>query len=261
MEARILHMSPPSGSLVGLQESNCLFGLAHCDSNPLHARLDPEAQRKGVPSGTSTTNPQSFQLVQRRLLSMKQIILSLVLLFASAMAFATGNHIPQPPQNNLYNSSSSVSSGGTQRQDQQQTATAEARNQSGVWDTSNVYVLPAPIQGSNLPAGFCNDASYIHWSVVWNFISVASGHSKTDQECLSLWFKLQGVLAQESKRPVMQPLSPLTDDEKRQLQLLEEQSKKRKESGVKETPVKKKTVNKCNAPGVKKTSVKDCIIT
>ena len=169
-------------------------------------------------------------------------------------AFAT--NITQPPQNNLYNSSSSVSGGGTQRQDQQQTTTAEARNQSGVWDTSNVYVLPAPIQGANLPAGICIDAAYSHWSGGWNFISKASGYSKTDQECLLLWFKLQGVLAQESKRPVMQPLSPLTDDEKRQLQLLE-QSKKRKE----QTPVKKKIVNKCDNPSVKKTAMKDCIIT
>jgi len=58
---------------------------------------------------------------------------------------------------------------------------------------SNVYVLPAPISGTQMPAGMCARSDYSHWSLGWNFVSQAVGQSHTDMECLGLLVRLETV--------------------------------------------------------------------
>lgn len=66
----------------------------------------------------------------------------------------------------------------------------------GGYGGDNLYVLPAPISGSNLPAGMCQRSRYHHVAVVWNFVSVADGDSHTDMECLRLLAELERLKAQ-----------------------------------------------------------------
>lgn len=74
--------------------------------------------------------------------------------------------------------------------------TGGAMTMSGGGGGDNLYVLPAPIGGSNLPAGMCQRSRYNHVALGWNLVSVAEGDSHTDMECLRLLAELERLKAQ-----------------------------------------------------------------
>lgn len=78
----------------------------------------------------------------------------------------------------------------------------------GGYGGDNLYVLPAPIGGSNLPAGMCQRSQYRHWAVLFNAISSADGDSFTDLECLQLLMRLEDLKRQPLPR---QPVALLTE--------------------------------------------------
>lgn len=69
------------------------------------------------------------------------------------------------------------------------------------------YVLPAPIAGSNLPSGMCTRSKYNHFSIGWNFLSVANGDSHTDMECLNAILTVQKFRAEAKAEPRLPPMT------------------------------------------------------
>lgn len=72
---------------------------------------------------------------------------------------------------------------------------------------NDLYVLPAPIGGANLPAGMCQRSRYHHVAVGWNLVSVADGDSHTDMECLQLLVRLEDLRRQPVPAPAVQLLT------------------------------------------------------
>lgn len=68
-----------------------------------------------------------------------------------------------------------------------------ASNGSMYGGDSNMYILPGPVGGSNLPAGMCQRSDYTHFAIGWNLVSVATGQSHTDLECLQLLGRLEAL--------------------------------------------------------------------
>ncbi len=87
-------------------------------------------------------------------------------------------------------SSATASSGATSSAS---VGSSGASNGSVYGGDSRMYILPAPVGGSNLPAGMCQRSDYTHFAVGWNLISVATGQSHTDMECLELLGRLEAV--------------------------------------------------------------------
>lgn len=101
-----------------------------------------------------------------------------------------------------------------QQQQQHQTQQATSNGYGGAGGTAiapsgdtSLYVLPAPIGGSNLPAGMCQRSKYSHVAGGWNFISVANGDSHTDLECLRLLIELERLRATPMPKPVVEILT------------------------------------------------------
>lgn len=115
-------------------------------------------------------------------------------------------------------------------------------------DTS-VYVLPAPVGGSNLPAGMCQRSKYAHFAIGWNFISKADGDSHTDMDCLRLLIELERLRAQPVPKPTVQIMTDTADDIRRRRELLAELQPERCEP-----PAKAKSVAAAKAAGAK-----DCL--
>lgn len=69
----------------------------------------------------------------------------------------------------------------------------------GVGSTGDFYVLPAPVTGSNLPAGMCQTSKYEHFSIGWNFYSQAKGDSATDRQCLADILTIQKMRIEASQ--------------------------------------------------------------
>lgn len=117
-------------------------------------------------------------------------------------------------------------------------------------DTS-VYVLPAPIGGSNLPAGMCQRSKYAHFAIGWNFISKADGDSHTDMDCLRLLIELERLRSQPMPKPTVQIMTETADDIRRRRELLAELQAEAKECTP---PAKAKSVVAAKAAGAK-----DCL--
>ena len=73
---------------------------------------------------------------------------------------------------------------------------------------SRMYILPAPIHGSNLPAGMCQTSQYSHFAIGWNFVSVANGSSYTNMECLELLVRLKTLRETPIAQPSFQLIQP-----------------------------------------------------
>ena len=128
-------------------------------------------------------------------------LVALALLLIAGGALATEREkIPAP-----YSSSSATATSGAPVA----TANGYGYGGSAVGSTgdSAFYVLPAPIGGSNLPAGMCQRSKYSHRAFVWNFVSLADGDSHTDLECLRLLIELERLRATPTPKPVVEILT------------------------------------------------------
>lgn len=139
---------------------------------------------------------------------MKVILLCALAAFAS-IAAANGAP-PSPPPAAGYGGSASASVAVDARaqssslSDSASSATSGASSAStgSVYGgDSRMYILPAPVGGSNLPAGMCQRSSYSHFAVGWNLVSVANGQSHTDMECLELLVRLEALRRSPASAP------------------------------------------------------------
>jgi hypothetical protein len=145
-------------------------------------------------------------------------------------ANATGSKpsTPQPTTGNASSSataqaSSAASAYGGSDYAQGGNAFGGSASSSGyggnVSDSSNFYVLPGPVAGSNLPASICQTSQYRHFSIGWNFLSTANGDSHTDHECLNMILTVQRFRIENASKP--EPKLPqMTAREHKQLQCL-----------------------------------------
>lgn len=72
---------------------------------------------------------------------------------------------------------------------------------------SSMYVFPAPVYATPLPANLCPKGDSLAWSIGWNFFSYASSSTRTEMECLEKWVELNRVRVEV---PPVAPVSFLT---------------------------------------------------
>ena len=137
-----------------------------------------------------------------------KLILCIAMALASTSAFATNTPVPSNPLSTSSAASTGGTSSATAKSDALGGAGGLSSSTNAMSNDTNMYVLPAPIGGANLPAGMCQSSSYTHRAFVWNFISLADGQSHTDTECLKLLIQLEALRARPMPAPA--PLQIMT---------------------------------------------------
>jgi hypothetical protein len=143
-----------------------------------------------------------------------QAAVVMMLLLLSLSVFATGKP-PTATPGSAANASANASSNATANPTANAAgglggaASVNVTGYGGGYGGDNLYVLPAPISGSNLPAGMCQRSKYKHWAVIFNAISSAEGDSFTDLECLQLLMRLEDL----KRQPIpVKPVAYVTAD-------------------------------------------------
>jgi hypothetical protein len=169
-------------------------------------------------------------------------LLAFVLALLCGAALATGNHpaAPSPNSNAAADAHSAANSAAS-------ATSGSASAYGGASGDSSLYVLPAPVGGANLPAGMCQTSKYDHVAVIWNFVSVAKGDSRTDLECLQLLMRLEDL----KRQPIpVKPVAYVTADSVNPADSAIRQPEKTAERQLTCTaPAKAKTVAAAKAAG------------